>query len=91
MISFLLLTLGFVYSSFSSSFKCKVRLFEIFFSDLAFISVNFPLRTVFAKSYKFQIIVFSFVFRYVSISCLTSSVMHYLVLYCLASMCLYFL
>ena len=27
MISFLLLTLGFVYSSFSSSFRCKVRLF----------------------------------------------------------------
>ena len=30
MISFLLLTLGFVCSSFSSSFRCQVRLFEIF-------------------------------------------------------------
>ena len=30
MISFLLLTLGFLCSCFSSSFRCKVRLFEIF-------------------------------------------------------------
>ena len=33
MISFLLLTLGFVCSSFSSSFRCKVRL--VFFNDTA--------------------------------------------------------
>ena len=49
-ISFLLLTLGFFISSFSSCFKCRVRLFIWLFSCFlrcACIAMNFPLRTAF--------------------------------------------
>ena len=83
-ISFLLLTLGFVCSSFSSSFRCKVRLFVWDFSCFltqACIAINFPLRTAFASSHRFWIVVFSlsFVSRYFLISsmlsCLLSNVL----------------
>jgi len=61
-ISFLLLTLGFFISSFSSCFRCKVRLFSLFFSYFlryACIAMNFPLRTAFTVSHRFWV-VFSF-------------------------------
>ena len=48
---FLLLTLGFVCFSFSSSFRCNVRLFEIFhFLRLDYIAINFPHRIISAES-----------------------------------------
>ena len=49
MISFLLLTLAFVYSYFSSCFRCKVRLFIWDFSSFlwwACIVINYLLRTI---------------------------------------------
>ena len=83
MTSFLLLTLGFVCSSFSSSFRCKVRLFIWDFSCFlreACIALNFPLRTAFAASHRFWIVVFSlsFVSRCFLISSLISSVTSWL-------------
>ena len=82
-ISFLLLTLGFVCSSFSSSFRCKVRLFIWDFSCFLrqdCIAINFPLRTAFATSHRFWIVVFSlsFVSRYFLIYSLISSVISWL-------------
>ena len=73
MISFLLLSLGFV-CSFSSSFRCRVRLFIWYFSCFLrydCITINFPLRTAFAASHRFWIVVFlfSFVSRYFFFSC----------------------
>ena len=59
MISFLLLTLGFVCKSFSSYTRCKVMLFEIF--SLACITEKL-LRTAFAASHRFWVIVFLFSF-----------------------------
>ena len=60
MISFLLLTLAFICSSFSSSIKCKVRLLpEIFLlPEVDFYHVNFPFRTDFAMSHIFLDCVF---------------------------------
>ena len=61
-ISFLLLTLGFVFSSFSSHFRCKVMLLTSdFYCYLrkASISRNLPFRTAFPSSHKFW---FSFSF-----------------------------
>ena len=83
MISFLLLSLGFLCSSFSSYFRCKVRLFIWDFSSFfrwAWFAMNFPLRTAFAASHRFWIIVFSlsFVSRYFLISSLISSVISWL-------------
>ena len=78
-ISLLLLTLGFFCSSFSSCFRCRVRLsiqcFSCFLMNYC-IAINFPLRTVFAESHKFWVIVFSlsFVSRNLLISFLISSV-----------------
>ena len=62
MISFHLLTMDFVWSSFFSFFSSKIRLFEIFL----FPELIFPLRTAFVASHMFWIIVFllSFVSRY---------------------------
>ena len=59
MISFLLLTLGFVCKFFSSYTRCKVMLFEIF--SLASITEKL-LRTAFAASHRFWVIVFLFSF-----------------------------
>ena len=65
MISFLLLTLGFICSSFSSCFRCRVRLsiqcFSCFLMNYC-IAINFPLRTAFAESLKFWVIMFSLSF-----------------------------
>ena len=52
-ISFFLLTLGFFISSFSSCFRCRVRLFIRLFSCFlryACIAMNFPLSTAFTAS-----------------------------------------
>ena len=65
MISFLLLSLGFLCSSFSSYFRCKVRLFIWDFSSFfrwAWFAMNFPLRTAFAASHRFWIFMFSLPF-----------------------------
>ena len=64
-ISFLLLTLGFFISSFSSCFRCRVRLFLWLFSCFlryACIAMNFPLSTAFTVSNRFWVVVFSFSF-----------------------------
>ena len=79
MMSFLLLTLGFVCSSFSSYFRCKVRLFiwdVCCFLRYDCIAINFPLRSAFAASHRFWVVVFSlsFVSMYCLISSLISSV-----------------
>ena len=65
-ISFLFLILGFICSYSSSSTRCKVRLFEIFFLEVGFITMNSSLRTTFAVSHKFWCAIFplSFVSRY---------------------------
>ena len=82
MISFLLLTLGFVYSAFSSCFQCKVRSFIWDFSCFLkqdCVTVNFPLRSAFAASHTFHfgfMFSFSFVSWYFFISSLISSVIH---------------
>ena len=78
-ISFLLLTLEFFISSFSSCFRCRVRLFVWLFSCFlryACIAMNFPLRTAFAVSHRFWVVVFSFSF--VSMQILISSVICWL-------------
>ena len=62
-ISFLLLTLGFFISSFSSCFRCRVRLFIWLFSCFlryACTAMNFPLRTAFTVSHRFWVVVFYF-------------------------------
>ena len=64
-IFFLLLTLGFVCSSFSNSFRCYVRLFIWTFSCFsrkACIAMNFPLRTAFAVTHRCCKVVFSLSF-----------------------------
>ena len=69
-ISFLLLTLGFFISSFSSCFRFRDRLFVWLFSYFlryACIAVNFPLSTAFTVSHRFWVVVFSFSFIYMHI------------------------
>ena len=64
-IYFLLLTLGFFISSFSSCFRCRVRLFIWLFSCFlryACIAMNFPLSNAFTVSHRFWVVVFSFSF-----------------------------
>ena len=64
-ISFLLLTLGFFISFFSSCFRCRVRLFIWLFSCFlryACIAMNLPLSTAFTVSHRFWVVVFSFSF-----------------------------
>ena len=64
-IYFLLLTLGFFISSFSSCFRCRVRLFIWLFSCFlryACIAMNFTLGTAFTVSHRFWVVVFSFSF-----------------------------
>ena len=82
-ISFLLLTLGFFISSFSSCFRCRVRLFIWLFSCFlryACIAMNFPLSTGFSVSHRFWVVVFSFSFvsMPILISFLISSVICWL-------------
>ena len=65
MISFLLLILVAFGSSFSSCFRCKVRLSIWCFScflRLDHIAINFPLRTAFATSNRFSVVMFSLSF-----------------------------
>ena len=53
MISFLLLALDFVYSSFSSSFRYKFRLFVIFFfPDVICIAISFSLKIAFVAAHR---------------------------------------
>ena len=64
-ISFLLLTLRCYISSFSSWFRCRIRLFiwlSSCFLRCACIGMNFPLRTAFTVSHRFWVVVFSFSF-----------------------------
>ena len=82
-IYFLLLTLGFSISSFSSCFRCRVRLFIQLFSCFlryACIAMNFPLNTAFIVSHRFWVVVFSFSFisMHILISFLISSVICWL-------------
>ena len=79
MITFLLLTLGDFCSSFSSCFRCRVRLSTLCsscFLRYDCIAINFPLRTAFAESHSFWVSVFSlsFVSRNLLISLLISLV-----------------
>ena len=68
-ISFLLLTLGFFISFFSSCFRCEVRLFIWLFCFLSYacIAMNFPLSTAFTVSRRFWVVVLSFSFIFMSI------------------------
>ena len=78
-IYFLLLTLGFFISSFSSCFRCRVRLFLWLFSCFlryACIAMNLPFSTAFTVSHRFWVVVFSFSF--VSMHILISSVICWL-------------
>ena len=62
-ISFLLLTLRFFISSFSSCFRCRVRLFIWFFSCFLrypYISMNLPFNTTFTVSTGFGLLCFHF-------------------------------
>ena len=62
-IYFLLVTLGFLISSFFSCFRCRVRLFIWFFSCFlrkAYIAMNLSLSTAFTESHRFWVVVFSF-------------------------------
>ena len=62
-IYFLLLTLGFFISSFSSCFRCRVRLLISLFSCFlryACIAMNLPFSTDFTVSHRFEVVVFSF-------------------------------
>jgi len=64
-ISSLLLSLRFFISSFSSCFRCGVKLFIWLFSYFlryASIALNLPLSTAFTVSHRFWVVVFSFSF-----------------------------
>ena len=64
-ISFFLLTLEFFISSFSSCFRCRVRLFIWLFScflSYACIAMNLPLSTAFIVPHRLWVVVFSFSF-----------------------------
>ena len=101
MISFLLLTLRVFCccccSSFSNCFRCKVRLFIWVVSCFLrqdCIAINFPLRTAFAASHRFWSSCFH-CHLFLGIFWLPLWFLQwslgYLVVYCLASMCLYIL
>ena len=82
-IYFLLLTLGFSISSFSSCFRCRVRLFIWLFSCFlryACIAMDLPLSTAFTVSHRFWVVMFSFslVSTHILISFLISSVICWL-------------
>ena len=90
----LVLTLGFVSSPFSSSFRCAVRLLMWDFSYFlrkAWITTNLPLKTAFSASHRFWIIVFSFSFVAVYLFIFFLQwLIHCSVAFCLASTCLCF-
>ena len=82
-IYFLVLAMGFFISSFSSCFRCRVRLFIWLFSCFlryACIAMNFSLSTAFIVSHRFWVVVFSFSFvsMHILISFLLSSVICWL-------------
>ena len=82
-ISSLLLTLEFSISSFSSCFRCRVRLFIWLFPCFlryACIAMNFPLSTAFIVSHRFWFVALSFslVSMHILISFLISSVICWL-------------
>ena len=82
MISFLLLTLGFVCSFFTNFLRWWVKLLIWDFSPIlrkACIAMNFPQSIAFAVSHRFWMVVFSlsFVSRYYLISFLISSLTHW--------------
>ena len=81
MISFLLVILGFVCSSFSHSFRWLVMLLTWDFSSLrkAYVTMNFSLSSTFVTSHRFWMVVSSltFVLSYFLISFLISSVTHW--------------
>ena len=82
-IYFLLLTLRFFISSFSSCLRCRVRLFIWLFScflKYASIAMNLPLSTAFTVSHRLWAVVFSssFVYMHILISFLISSVICWL-------------
>ena len=89
----LLLILGLFISSFSSFFRCKVKLFIWLFSCFlryACIAMNFPLSTAFIVFHRFWVVVFSllFVSMHILISFLISSVIFgYSEVCCSASIC----
>jgi len=92
-ISFLLRTLGFFISSFSSCFRHRVRLFIWLFSCFlryACIAMNLPLSTAFTVCHRVWVVLFSFSFvsMHIVISFLTSSVIFgYSSACCSASVC----
>ena len=78
MIYSLLLTLGCFIPSFSSCFRCRVRLFIWFLSCFlrwACIAMNLPLSTAFTESQRFWLVVF--LFSFVSMHILISSVIYW--------------
>ena len=81
-LSFLILTLVFFNSSFSSYFRCRVRLPIWLFSCVlryACIAMNLPLSTAFTVSHRFRVVFsFSFVSMHILISFLISSVICWL-------------
>ena len=83
-ISFLLLNLGFIISSFSSCFRWIVRLFILFFFLVSWgkpvLLWTFPLSTYFTVSHGFWVVVFSFSFvsMHILISFFISSVICWL-------------
>ena len=74
MISFILLTLGFVCSSFSGCFRCNIMLFIQDFFSFPDVNLYHSIITASAVSHRFWIIMFSFSFvsRYFLISSLFS-------------------
>ena len=82
-ICFLVLTLGFFISPFSSCFRCRVMLFIWLFSYFlrqTCIAMNLPLSTAFTVSHRFWVVVFSFSFvsMHIFISFLISSMIFWL-------------
>ena len=72
---FLLLTLGFVCSSFSSFLRC---IWGHPFLIQVFTTINFPLIIALAASHKFYYVIFLFVLRYFLTSLLIASLTHWL-------------
>ena len=83
MISFLLLSLGFVCSSFSHSFRWWVKLLTWDFSSFlrkACMAMNFPLSTAFVAPHRFWVVIpsLSFLLKCSLISLLISSLTHWI-------------
>jgi hypothetical protein len=52
--------LGFACSCFSRSLRCSTRSFIWDLSVLPWVHINFPLKTAFAVSHRFWLVIFSF-------------------------------